>query len=515
MSQPLVEMENVSKTFGATRALDNVSMTIWPGEVHVLLGENGAGKSTLMKILSGVYQASEGTIRVAGEAVERLNPKLAQEAGIAIIHQELSVINEISIAENIFLGRLHGTGALFNRKQLEKASAEVMARVGLHMDPSWPAGSLKISQKQLVEIAKALSVGARVIVMDEPTSSLTPEEVEGLFHIIRELRNDGVGIVYISHKLEEIMEIGDRVTVLKDGGLVGTRVLDDEVTPELLVQMMVGSDLSSKYDKSDNNDREISANAPVTLKVEGLTRFDGRCKDVSFEVRRGEILGFFGLVGSGRTEAMRALIGADPVRQGTVYIQGEPVRVTNPQVALKHGIGLIPEDRRHEGFCHNFPIWKNISLPLIAKTSKAGGLWGLVNEKQERERSKRVVEQLRVRCASLEQPITQLSGGNQQKVVLGKWLDTGLSTFIFDEPTRGIDVGVKASIYDIIKELADEGKSILVVSSELPELLSLCHRILVFREGSIVAEFPIGQATKENVLYAATSKIKGQGVGVQ
>ncbi|MGI6640499.1 MAG: sugar ABC transporter ATP-binding protein [Limnochordia bacterium] len=515
MRQPLVEMENVSKTFGATRALDNVSMTIWPGEVHVLLGENGAGKSTLMKILSGVYQPSDGVIRVNGQVVERLNPKTAQEAGIAIIHQELSIINEISIAENIFLGRLPGNRGLFDRKTLEKMSAELLARVGLDMDPAWPAGVLKISQKQLVEIAKALSVGARVIVMDEPTSSLTPEEVEVLFKIINDLRKEGVGIVYISHKLEEIMEIGDRVTVLKDGTLVGSRPMDEEVTPELLVQMMVGSDLSSKYDTEDHSAVEVKSDKPITLKVEGLTRADGRCKDVSFEVREGEIVGFFGLVGSGRTEAMRALVGADPVSKGTVYLKGEAARISNPQAALKNGMGLIPEDRRHEGFCHNFPIWKNLTLPVIAKTSKAGGLWGLVNARKERQAAAKVVEQLNVRCASIEQPITQLSGGNQQKVVLGKWLETDLDIFIFDEPTRGIDVGVKASIYDIIKDLARDGKSILVVSSELPELLALCHRLMVFREGTIVAEFPISKATKENVLYAATARINNQGVGVQ
>ncbi|AZO93753.1 sugar ABC transporter ATP-binding protein [Halocella sp. SP3-1] len=499
----LVRMKDVSKRFGGVIALENVNFSIKPGEVHVLLGENGAGKSTLMKILSGVYQLSSGELYIKGKETSNLTPKEAQNLGISIIHQELSLINELSVAENIFVGRLPETSiGTIDYKKLASETSNVLKRVGLKLDSFEMVETLKISHKQLVEIAKALSLNADVIIMDEPTSSLTFDEVDVLFDIIRILKKEGVGIVYISHKLDEVMEIGDRVTVLKDGKYVGTEKIED-ITTNQLITMMVGKSLSTKY--SEENKKTINyVSDKVKMEVKDLKRADKSIKGISFSLYKGEVLGFFGLIGSGRTETVRAIIGADKKETGQVIIDGKEVKIHNPYDGLKMGIGLIPENRTEEGFFDNLTIWQNVSLPNLIKTASWKGIGGLTKSSYERELAENVVNNLNLKCDSIEQSVSELSGGNQQKVVVGKWLEAGVDIYIFDEPTRGIDVGVKQNIYNIINELAKMGKSIILVSSELPELLSICDRIIVFKEGKIAADYDIEEANKENIMYSAT-----------
>lgn len=496
----LVEMKNVSKNFGGVQALQNVNFSLKSGEVHVLLGENGAGKSTLMKILSGIHNLSSGEFFIKKEKCTEITPKEAQEKGVSIIHQELSLINELSIAENIYLGRLPSkTRLTFDNKKLYKDTKRTLKRVGLNIDPETPVENLKISNKQLVEIAKALSLNSDIIIMDEPTSSLTFEEIEKLFEIIHKLKEEGVGIVFISHKLDEVMEVGDRVTVLKNGVYVDT-VKIEEVDQDKLVNMMVGQELSSVYEhkgKSNYNDQ-------VMLKVKDFNQ-KGIFKNINFKIHQGEILGFFGLIGSGRTEIARAIIGADKKDSGIVEINNKEVKIKNPYKALKKGIGLIPENRTEEGFCDNLTIWQNSSLPYLLKESSLNGLTGFLDTKVEKEIANNIVNALNLKCDSINQSVLELSGGNQQKVVVGKWLEAGIDIFIFDEPTRGIDVGVKHNIYSIIERLANHNKAIMLISSELPELLSVSDRIVVIHEGEIADIFPISSANKEDIMYAATT----------
>jgi len=501
----LVEMKKVSKNFGGVQALKNVNFSLRKGEVHVLLGENGAGKSTLMKILSGIHNQSSGEFFIKGEKCSDIHPKEAQEKGVSIIHQELSLINELSIAENIYLGRLPSkTRLTIDYKKLYDDTKEVLSRVGLKFDPKTPVEDLKISHKQLVEIAKALSLNSDIIIMDEPTSSLTFEEIEKLFEIIRNLKKEGVGIVFISHKLDEVMEIGDRVSVLKDGEYVDTAKIDD-INQDKLVSMMVGEELSAIYDNRNNNvEHKKIENKKVKLRVNDLNK-SNTFKNINFDLHEGEILGFFGLIGAGRTEIARAIIGADKKDSGTVEINNKEVKIKTPYSALQNGIGLIPENRTEEGFCSNLTIWQNSSLPYLLKNSSLNGITGLLDRPTEREIADNVVDALNLKCDSIDQSVLELSGGNQQKVVVGKWLEAGIDIFIFDEPTRGIDVGVKHNIYNIIERLADHKKSIMLISSELPELLSVSDRIIVIHEGEIADELPIESANKENIMYAATT----------
>ncbi|SFL48682.1 sugar ABC transporter ATP-binding protein [Halanaerobium salsuginis] len=504
----LVEMKNVSKSFGGVQALKNVNFSLRAGEVHVLLGENGAGKSTLMKILSGVHNLSAGEFFIKGKKCTNIQPKEAQAKGVSIIHQELSLINELSIAENIFLGRLPAkTKYTIDNKKLYQDTEKVLARVGLkNINAETTVENLKISQKQLIEIAKALSLNSDIIIMDEPTSSLTFEEINKLFEIINNLKKDGVGIVFISHKLDEVMEVGDRVSILKNGEYINT-VQINNTNPDQLVSMMVGEELSSSYKHKEKS----TAGDKIQLKVENLNKKD-RFSNINFEIYTGEILGFFGLIGAGRTEIARAIIGADKKDSGTIKLKNKIVNIKNPYHALKKGIGLIPENRTEEGFCDNLTIWQNSSLPYLLKTSSLSGLTGLLHQKREKQIAVNIVSALNLKCSSLNQSVLELSGGNQQKVVVGKWLEAGIDLFIFDEPTRGIDVGVKHNIYSIIERLANHQKSIMLISSELTELLSVSDRIAVVHEGKIVEIFPISSANKEDIMYAATTGKSKMGV---
>ncbi|NGQ96700.1 D-allose ABC transporter ATP-binding protein AlsA [Brevibacillus sp. SYP-B805] len=501
--KPLVEMRNITKKFSGVTALENINFDILSGEVHILLGENGAGKSTLMKILSGIYEPTEGSIILSGREYSKLTPADSAENKISIIYQELSLIDELSIAENLFVGKLPTKKVMgipvVDFAHIHEKTAELLKRVGLNRSPSTLVGELPISEKQQVEIAKALASDAKVIIMDEPTSSLTTEEVNKLFAIIRQLKKEGVGIVYISHKMKELAEIGDRVTVLKDGKHVGTKPLKD-VTTDQLVSMMVGRELNAK----NLNPHRAETNE-VIFEVQHLTRKDRAVQDVSFKLYRGEILGFAGLIGSGRTELMNAIFGAAELESGDMTLFGEKVIIKSPHDAVKKGLAFITENRRETGFFHNFEIWKNISISSLVRKSKWGGIWGFVNKQAEQQQAEEQKKVLRIKCSSILQNITELSGGNQQKVIIGKWLAAQARLMIFDEPTRGIDVGAKSEIYAIMRKLANEGKGILMVSSELPELLAVCDRIIVFKDGRLRATFTNEEATEEKIMLAATS----------
>ena len=502
---PVVSMTSITKTFSGVPALRDISFDVLPGEVHALLGENGAGKSTLMKILSGAYEPTSGTITVDGTAYAQLTPRQSGEAGISIIYQELSVVEQLSIAENIFIGHLPTTTvaglAVVDRRTMRARTAELLEAVGLRRAPETTVRSLSISEKQMVEIARAIAFDARVIVMDEPSSSLTEEEVGRLFAIVRALRERGTSVVYITHKLKEVIEIADRVTVLKDGAAVRTDAVAD-VTIDSLVTSMVGRELKDKYLAAHS---EQHGTIEPILEVSNLTRRDGKARDVSFTLHRGEILGFSGLVGAGRTELMTAIYGADPCRAGRIVLKGRTLRIRSPYDALRAGIALVSEDRRRTGFFHNFSIRRNIAITAQVRSAGFGGLWGLVDRRSEARIAEEQRRALNVKCRDIEQSVVELSGGNQQKVLLARCLAAGAEVIIFDEPTKGIDVGTKAEIYGLMRTLADSGVGVIVVSSELPEILAVCDRILVFAEGQIRAEYAAAEATEENLVRSATA----------
>ena len=486
-------------------ALDDISFDLNEGEVHVLVGENGAGKSTLMKILSGVYTPTSGKIIVGEKSYTQLNPTLSQELGISIIYQELSVINELSIAENLFIGRLPTKkilgASVVDWKYINSKAAEMLEMVGLKKSPSTFVQELSISEKQLVEIAKALVMDTKILIMDEPTSSLTPEEINRLFKIIHRLRDEGVGIIYISHKLDEINQVGDRITVLKDGKYVGTKPLTEIKSKEEIVLMMVGRELKDKYFSTRNKSEGTDE---IVFEVKNLTTPDHKVRDVSFQLRRHEILGFSGLMGAGRTELLNALFGAEPKESGTIYLNGEEIKINDTYDAVKKGLALLTENRRETGFFHNFEIYKNVSIVDHLKHSKLKGATGRINSPEEKQKAESQKDKLSIKCTSIFQNITKLSGGNQQKVIIGKWLCADAEVILFDEPTRGIDVGSKSEIYKIMRQLVDEGRGVIMVSSELPELLSVCDRILVFKKGEISARLDSSEATEEKIILAAT-----------
>lgn len=504
--ETLVKMEYVTKEFPGVRALDNISFDIRPGEVHILLGENGAGKSTLMKILSGVYQPTSGKIYLKGKEYDYLTPKDSYENGISIIYQELSVINELSILENLFVGKLPSKKvagiSLVDYKLMNEKAKAVLDKVGIKRSPNTMVEDISISEKQQCEIAKALVSNADVIIMDEPTTSLTTSETEHLFKIIHQLKKEGKGIVYISHKMDEIKKIGDRVTVLKDGTYVGTREVKD-VSVDDMIKMMVGREIKGTY---HNTESEDLSKEPVIFEVKNITRKDNKVEDVSFQLHKGEILGFAGLVGSGRSELMNAIFGAEPKKSGEVFIEGKKVDIKNPYSAIKHGLAMVTENRRETGFLNNFSIKQNISIVPFIKTSKCQGLIGLVDNKAENEFAAKEKADMNIKCRDVEQNITELSGGNQQKVILGKWMAAESKIIIFDEPTKGIDVGSKSEIYVLMRRLASQGKGVVMVSSELPELLSVCDRICVFRDGKIRMTYDIAEATEENIVKTSTGE---------
>lgn len=499
----LIAVRGVVKRFGSTTALQDVSFDVRPGEVHALLGENGAGKSTLMKILSGIYQPTAGDIQLGETTYKALSPDISKQFGIRLIYQELSVIDYLSIEENLFVGdlptrRVLGVPVIHRALMREKAT-DALRRVGLRQSPSTLVGKLSISEKQQVEIAKALASDAKVIIMDEPTSSLTDEEVKHLFQVIGELKAAGIGIVYISHKLKEIPLIADRVSVLKDGQYVATFPAKT-TDPQRLIAAMVGREVEAGRPRPLD-----SAGHEDVFKVANLQSVDGRVRDVSFTLRRGEILGFAGLIGSGRSELMETIFGARALKSGQMVFNGKALEVRSPYQAVKAGMAFVTEDRRHTGFFHNFSIAENISILPFLKNARRPLSLERLDFAQEKAFGEQYKAKLRIRCASPSQNITELSGGNQQKAIIAKWLAADSDLFIFDEPTRGIDVGAKSEIYQIMRQLADAGKGILMVSSELPELLSVCDRIAVYKDGRIASILDNADATEENIMHIATA----------
>jgi D-allose transport system ATP-binding protein len=497
-------MKNITKKFPGVTALNQINFEVKAGETHILLGENGAGKSTLMKILSGAYEPTEGTLVANGKEYDKFTPRLSQENGISIIYQELSVINEISIMENIFLGKILTKKvcgmSVVDNAAMRKRTEEVLDEVGLKRSPSDTVGSLSISEKQMVEIAKAVAFDAKVIIMDEPTSSLAAEEIGHLYQIVDKLKKQGRGIVFISHKLDEVLTVGDRVTVLKDGCYVGTYDIKD-VDEDKLVKLMVGREIKGTYLKNP----DLVFPDEVILEVENLTRRDERVRNISFQLKKGEILGFSGLVGAGRTELMEAIFGASRIKSGTIRLYGQTLEIKNTYDALCAGIAMVTENRRETGFSPFFSIKKNMSQAVNLKESSFGGMTGLINNAQENKIAEEQKAAMQVKCASTDQIITELSGGNQQKVILGRWMASDPKVIIFDEPTKGIDVGTKSEIYKLMRKLSEQGIGVLVVSSELPEILSTCDRIIVMNSGEIRGQFTAQEANEENLVRAATA----------
>ena len=504
--EPLIKMVGITKEFPGVKALDNISFDIRPGEVHVLIGENGAGKSTLMKILSGVYTPTSGTIICNGHEYSKLSTADSYNEGIAIVYQELSVINELSILENLFVGKLPekkvGPLKMVDYKLMEDKAKEVLKKVGIRHDPKTMVGDLAMPDKQLCEIAKALVSGAKVIVLDEPTTSLTTSEVENLHNLIRNLKAEGCGIVYISHKMSELHRIGDRITVLKDGTYVGTYPIQD-LSIDQLVTLMVGREVSGTYLADPGLD---IAKQPVIFEAKNINRADGKCKNISFQLHKGEILGFAGLVGAGRTETMEAIFGAVPKSSGQVFLNGKELNIRNPYSAIKQGLGMLTENRRETGFAKNFTCRENISLVPFIKTSTANGIGGLLDFKSEKKWAEDQTAALSIKCTSPEQMTNTLSGGNQQKVILGKWMAAESEVLIFDEPTKGIDVGSKSEIYILMRKLANEGKGVLMISSEQTELLSTCDRIAVFRGGELQEILMNADASEEKIVKISTNE---------
>ncbi len=498
MGDVILTMAGITKTFPGVRALDNVRFELKSGEVHALVGENGAGKSTLMKVLAGVYAKDAGRVFFKGKEVEIPNPSAAQRLGISMIHQELNLMPHLTVAQNIFIGREPRQRFEFvlDEKQTNEKAQQLFETMHLNLDPRTKVSVLSVAKQQQVEIAKALSFNSEVLVMDEPTAALTDSEIEELFRIIRQLREKGVGVVHISHRLEELKQISDRVTVMRDGHYIDT-VRTQDVTLDRIISMMVGRTI---YEATPEVPEKPSQE--VVLAAKNLSR--GRAlRDVSFDLKKGEILGFAGLVGAGRTEVARAIFGADPIDAGEVYVRGQKVQIKSPSDAVKYGIGYLSEDRKRYGLTLKMDVESNI---VLAAFDKFLGFLGWVNDIRTRTVAEQVVNALKIRTPSLQQKAQNLSGGNQQKVVVGKWLTADTSILIFDEPTRGIDVGAKSEIYRLLNDLAKQGKSIIMISSELPEILRMSHRIIVMCEGRITGELNIAEATQEAIMQYATQR---------
>lgn len=479
--KPVLEMQNISKTFGLIKALSDVSLTAYGGEVHALMGENGAGKSTLMKILSGAYVPDKGgSILVGGELLPQGKPKLAKAMGVAVIYQELSLAPNLTVAENIFLGNERSRKGIVNRGEMRSQTQPILDRLGVDFKPSTVVGTLSLGERQLVEIARALSSKARIIVMDEPTTSLSSRETERLFDVIAALKADNIAVIYISHRMEEVYRLSDRCSVLRDGKYIGT--LDrDELSAERLISMMVGRELSSFYTKDHKADLD---DAEVVLQVENIS--DGhKVKNCSFTVRKGEVLGIAGLVGSGRTELARLIYGADKATSGKVMLNGENVTPKSPSAALKEGIVYLTEDRKQLGLFLDMTIADNINMCVMSEDAGPGGVR---NFKSARSRANEQFKGLAIRAQSPFVNVGSLSGGNQQKVLLGRLLEVKPKVIILDEPTRGVDVGAKSEIYRLIDMLARQGLAVVMISSELPEIINVADRALVMREGEIAGE---------------------------
>ncbi|WP_207460029.1 sugar ABC transporter ATP-binding protein [Azospirillum sp. SYSU D00513] len=491
---PVLVAEGLSKQFPGVKALDRVSFDLRAGEVHALCGENGAGKSTLMKILTGVYQPDEGRILYKGEEQRFRTVLDAPRMGIAIIHQELNLVPHLTVAENIFLGREPKRGPFVDRKRMTREAAALLKRLAVDIAPGCLVKSLPVARQQMVEIAKALSLNAEVLIMDEPTSSLTESETDQLFQIIRELKRDGVGIVYVSHRLDELKHIVDRVTVLRDGAHVWTKDFQQTSVAEI-VNAMVGRSLSSVFPQ-----RSSRPTAEVILKVEGLSR-RGVFEDVGFELRRGEILGFAGLMGAGRTEVARAVFGADARSAGTITLHGREIRVSSPIDAIAQGIAYLSEDRKHDGLAVTMSVMENLTITDIPAVTDR---FGFLRPGRERAVAEEYVRLLNIRTPSIHKTVKNLSGGNQQKIVIGKWLFRKSKVLFFDEPTRGIDVGAKFAIYELLDRLAAEGIGVVLISSELPEILGVTDRVVVFREGRVTGLLETRATSQEEIMEYAS-----------
>ncbi|WP_097735362.1 sugar ABC transporter ATP-binding protein [Escherichia coli] len=496
MSETFLQMKHITKRFPGVLALNDVQFSLRRGEVHALLGENGAGKSTLMKILSGVYQPDEGEIIFEDKPVSFSDPLSAQNVGITIIHQEFNLFPELTVEENIFIGRefCKKNRWRLDEKQQRQATIEILQKLNLAIKPDTLVADLTVAQQQMVEIAKAISVNARILIMDEPTAALTETEIESLFRVTRLLKEQGTGIVYISHRLEELALIADRATVMRDGQYIST--VDYEcVKISDLIAMMVGRDLGNIYPRREALQQRI----PV-LEVNGLTR-KGVLNDINFTLYRGEILGFAGLMGAGRTELARAIFGADSIDSGTLKLNGKETVIKDISDAIQQGISYLTEDRKKEGLALNLSVERNIMLGNYPEYSDR---FGNVNSRRCQQTSEEQVKALRIKTPNLEQAALNLSGGNQQKIIIARWVCKDTDILIFDEPTRGIDVGAKLEIYELMNRLVAKGKSIIMISSELPEVLGMCDRILVMRSGRITGELSAKEATQEKIMQYAT-----------
>jgi ribose transport system ATP-binding protein len=502
----VLQARSISKTFGGIKALDNVSLKVYAGRVNAIVGENGAGKSTLMKIFSGVYQEYEGQIFLDGRQVAFGNPKEAQNSGIAIIHQELNLIPHLSVAENVFLGKefVNRLG-LINYTTMHSKTAKILERLDLHINPHIPVSNLRVGQQQVVEIAHALSLDARIVIMDEPTSAISEHEIEVLFGLIRSLKAQGVAVVYITHKLDELFQIADTVTVLRDGKLVGSSPIED-VTHDDIVRSMVGRDVKDFFVKADVvKPREVLCVRDMCL-AHPRRPDDCVVDRVSFEVKAGEVLGLFGLMGAGRTELLETIFGLHPKRSsGRIFLNGRQTRINSPANAINLGIGFVTEDRKLEGLVLQMSVAASISLASLEQTE----CFGLLSGRLENRLAQEYVERLSIKTPSVKQIVENLSGGNQQKVVIAKWLATNPQVLLLDEPTRGIDVNAKNEIYRLISELTQAGLAIVMVSSELPEIMAIADRIIVLSEGKHTAEFTPSQTTEELIMRAAIPKSFG------
>lgn len=493
MEPYIVEMRHIYKSFPGVIALNDVSFNLKAGEVLALLGENGAGKSTLMKILSGVYTKDDGETTVFGNVIENITPKKAQELGVAIIHQELNLCGHLSIAENIFLGREKLRFGVLSDKQMHKEAEKILNGLNIKLDPATLVRDLPVSKQQMVEIAKAVSSNAKVLIMDEPTSALTASEINDLFAVIRKLKSDGCGIVYISHRLEELQHIVDRVTIMRDGKYIASMNFADTTMPQIIANM-VGREIQERYP------RVSCKRGKMILQVKNLSA-GNMVRDVSFELHEGEIVGIAGLMGAGRTETTRAIFSADPKDSGEIYLDGKLITIDKPMDAIRAGIVLAPEDRKKDGLCTKLSVQDNIALPNLDWICNK---LGVVNKKKERLISEKSVNDLRIKLANLQVNAGTLSGGNQQKVVVAKWIARNSRVVIFDEPTRGIDIAAKVEIYNLMNELKKQGIGVLFVSSEMPEVMGISDRILVMCDGRITGEFPAEEATQDLILEYAT-----------
>jgi ribose transport system ATP-binding protein len=492
----LVQMENVNKYFPGVQALNNCRFELLPGEVHGLVGENGAGKSTLMKILAGIYNKDRGITKIHGKETEVLNTKQAQTLGISIIHQELNLMKHLTAAQNIFIGREHKQGMRFlvDDAEINRKSEELFKMINLPLDPKVQVADLSVAQQQMIEIAKAMSYNFDVLIMDEPTSALSESEIEELFKVIRNFRAEGKGIVYISHRLDELRRICDRVTVMRDGQYIATTAMKD-ITIEQIISQMVGRELFES-----NHPHDDTSKADVVLEVKNLNR--GRVvQNVSFNLHKGEILGFAGLMGAGRTETMRLIFGADTSESGEIFVKGRRVNIRKPQDAVRKGIGYLSEDRKRFGLALIMSVKDNTVLPTMEKFIKN---ICIIDEGKSKLVTDDYIKRLNTKTPNVDQLAKNLSGGNQQKVVIGKWLLRDCEILIFDEPTRGIDVGAKSEIYKLLNELADQGKSIIMISSELPEIMRMSHRIVVMCEGKITAILKTEESNQEEIMHYAT-----------